>query len=203
MNTSLSFILPVCNAENTLAASVRHILEVLPELTPQFEVLIVDDGSTDSTPDIARELALCYPQVRTVRCPRPQGNAAAMRLGLEHAAGEVVLIDEGHRDGGSQTTRIRTSALQCLWRMRRDDQVISAKAVACEQTRSARIVHRVEASGDTVREYSGSSHSRAQSGLQMYRRDALRNFSHDGDSNRRSVPAPKFVKHSSAAPAAL
>jgi hypothetical protein len=59
-------------------------------------VVIVDDGSTDATSEVARELALNYPQVRVVYRGNPEGREAAIRTGLEQSQGEVVLVrDEG------------------------------------------------------------------------------------------------------------
>ncbi len=53
---TLSLIIPVRNAEQSLAQDVARILDVLPELTKNFEVLIVDQDSTDHTREIAEDL---------------------------------------------------------------------------------------------------------------------------------------------------
>ena len=49
MNDSLSIIVPVRNAEAALAVQIGKLLEVLPDLTSRFEIVVVDDGSTDQT----------------------------------------------------------------------------------------------------------------------------------------------------------
>ena len=51
---SLSLILPVRNAQYSLSRQINWLLEHAPELTSQFEILIVDDRSTDFTSDISR-----------------------------------------------------------------------------------------------------------------------------------------------------
>jgi glycosyltransferase involved in cell wall biosynthesis len=94
LNTSLSIVLPVHNAAERLADNVATILDVLPELTPQFELLIVDDGSTDETADIARDLATCYPQVHVVRHPIRLGLEEAIESGLSHTEGKVVFVGD-------------------------------------------------------------------------------------------------------------
>ena len=63
---SLSVLLPVKNAQATLAATVQEILDVAADLSEQFELLIIDDGSSDATSEIATELTQNYPQVRAV-----------------------------------------------------------------------------------------------------------------------------------------
>ena len=82
MEYSLSALLPVHNAQATLAATVHEFLEILPEVTPRFEVVIADDGSTDATIEVADELATCYPQVSAVRHARRLGRVAAIRTEL-------------------------------------------------------------------------------------------------------------------------
>ena len=58
LKPSLSLILPVYNAEGRLRLWINQWLEILAELTPSFEVFIVDDGSIDDTLSVARELSL-------------------------------------------------------------------------------------------------------------------------------------------------
>ena len=55
-NARLPSCSPVENAQATLAKNVRRLLEVLPELTGQFEILIVDDGSSDATFEVAERV---------------------------------------------------------------------------------------------------------------------------------------------------
>lgn len=89
---SVTVLLPVCNVESTLAASVREVLEVVSELTESFELVIVDDGSEDSTSEVAQELIHDYPQVRTIRHGRQLGRDAAIRTGLEQSNGRIVFL---------------------------------------------------------------------------------------------------------------
>ena len=70
---------------------------MLPDLTRQFELIIIDDGSTDATIEVADELANQYPQIRVARHALPQGRLAALRTGLQKSTGEVILLhDEGN-----------------------------------------------------------------------------------------------------------
>ncbi len=92
MQPSLSYILPVHNAQDTLGRQVARLLDVLPDLAARFELVVVDDGSTDHTAEVAAELAHHYPQVRLASHARPRGSEAAVRTGVSCAAGEIVLV---------------------------------------------------------------------------------------------------------------
>lgn len=97
MDPSLSVVLPVHNAEATLATHVAHLLEVLPDLARKFEVLIVDDGSTDQTAESAAELARQYPQLKVVRHGARQGMSEVVRTSLTKASGELVFVQNPSR----------------------------------------------------------------------------------------------------------
>ena len=90
-------LLPVHNAEDRLAIGVARLLDVLPDLTGRFDLLIIDDGSTDDTPEVAHDLARRFPQVGVVRHPVRLGLGEAIQTGLDHTAGEVVLVGDEHR----------------------------------------------------------------------------------------------------------
>jgi glycosyltransferase involved in cell wall biosynthesis len=94
LERSLTVLLPVRNAQATLSANVSHILEVVSDISPQFEVLIVDDGSSDATGEVAADLARCYPQVRALHHRRPLGREAAVRTGVKASRGELIVLEE-------------------------------------------------------------------------------------------------------------
>ena len=95
MERSLTVLLPVENAQATLGNNVRRLLEILPELTDSFEILIVDDGSIDATYEVADELSTQYPQIRVTRNAAPSGRTRAIQVGVRKSRGEfLLLIDE-------------------------------------------------------------------------------------------------------------
>jgi dolichol-phosphate mannosyltransferase len=92
LERSLTVLLPVQDAQSTLADTVVEVLEVASDWTDRLELLIIDDGSTDATSEVAHELVRHYPQVRAVRHSSPLGRDAAVRTGLAQSQGEVVVV---------------------------------------------------------------------------------------------------------------
>jgi dolichol-phosphate mannosyltransferase len=105
MKPSLSVILPVHNAEEALVPVVGKLLEFLPELAARFEIVVVDDGSTDHTAEIADELRRLYPQVRLARHGWQWGLSAARRTGRLHCRGELILALESQDEVSPQELR--------------------------------------------------------------------------------------------------
>ena len=94
MSDSLSIIVPVRNAEGTLKRQIERLLDMLPDLTPRFDIVIVDDASSDHTVELARDLACEYPQVRLIRHDEPCGRERAIHTGRTWAQGKIVLAPE-------------------------------------------------------------------------------------------------------------
>ena len=87
------------NEEQTLRDTSRELLAVLALAPARFEIIYVDDGSTDSTPIILRELTQQDERVRMVRLSRNFGHQMAITAGLEHTCGNaVVVIDADLQD---------------------------------------------------------------------------------------------------------
>ena len=87
----LSVVIPVYNEESSLAEVVRKVL-LLPHL---LEIIIVDDGSTDRTFQIARSLSESNPRVRVTQQTKNSGKTAALRAGFALTRGEIVIVQDG------------------------------------------------------------------------------------------------------------
>src|SRR5688572_18498676 len=86
----LSVVVPAYNEGATLAAVVEKLL-LLPRL---LEVVVVDDCSTDSTPEVARRLAEGDTRVRVARHERNGGKTEALRTGFALTRGEIVIVQD-------------------------------------------------------------------------------------------------------------
>ena len=91
----ISIILPAYNEEESLPITVERALDALPKIAPEFELIIVDDGSTDAT----RELAVAlirerHPRVRLAVHPANRGYGAALRTGFALARYDLVFYTD-------------------------------------------------------------------------------------------------------------
>ena len=92
--TRLSIIIPMYNEESTIAQVLDEIAEVALEGITR-EIIAVDDGSTDRSAQIVQQFAERSPlDVNLVISPENQGKGAAIRRGLEHITGDIVLIQD-------------------------------------------------------------------------------------------------------------
>ena len=91
----LSVVVPCFNEEQIIEAMHKQLVAVLDQLPAGFEVLYVDDGSTDSTVKMLRELQEHDERVRVIRFSRNFGHQMAITAGLECASGDAVVVIDG------------------------------------------------------------------------------------------------------------
>ncbi|MDX6642055.1 MAG: polyisoprenyl-phosphate glycosyltransferase, partial [Solirubrobacteraceae bacterium] len=93
----LSVVAPMLDEEELAEEFYTRVCSALGELP--FELIVVDDGSTDGTPAILERLASNDPRVRVVTLSRSFGHQTALTAGLDHARGEaVVMMDADLQD---------------------------------------------------------------------------------------------------------
>jgi glycosyltransferase involved in cell wall biosynthesis len=95
MTPDLSVVVPLFNEQESVTALHAALVQALEPLGITFEIVLVDDGSTDDTARIAIGLAEKDPRVCVVRFRRNYGQTPAMAAGIEQARGEIIVTMDG------------------------------------------------------------------------------------------------------------
>jgi polyisoprenyl-phosphate glycosyltransferase len=90
-----SFVVPICNEEETLPELERRLAAVLDGLDGEAEVIVVDDGSTDRSPLLLRELHERDPRFKVISFTRNFGHQMAVTAGLDRASGDATIVLDG------------------------------------------------------------------------------------------------------------
>lgn len=91
----LSIFFPAYNDSGTIASLVISARRAASQVTSDFEIIVVNDGSADATPDIADELALTYPEVRVIHHVKNRGYGGALRTGFANARKDLIFYTDG------------------------------------------------------------------------------------------------------------
>jgi len=91
----LSVFFPAYNDSGTIASMVIRAVQAAAKLTADYEIIVVDDGSSDATAQIADELAEKYPHVRVVHHPTNRGYGGALQTGFRSATKELIFYTDG------------------------------------------------------------------------------------------------------------
>jgi glycosyltransferase involved in cell wall biosynthesis len=176
MATLLSLVIPVYNEAESLEPLVAEIDEALSAYPTPFEVVFVDDGSTDASFSVMRGLAESRDDVRVVKLRRNFGKAAALAHGFLAARGDVIVTMDGDRqdDPGEIPRLVAPLAegydLVSGWKQRRQDPL--------NKTLPSRFFNW------TVRRTSGIPLHDFNCGLKAYRREVVETISVYGELHR-------------------
>jgi glycosyltransferase involved in cell wall biosynthesis len=111
-------VVPLHNEEDTVPELHRRIALALERV--DYELVLVDDASTDATPGLIDALADADPRVRVIHLSRNFGHQAALTAGLEHACGDAVAMLDGDLQDPPEVI------LEMLDRWRRGSEVVYA-----------------------------------------------------------------------------
>ena len=92
---SISAFFPAYNDGGTIASMVLSAMLVLEDLTDDYEITVVDDGSSDQTPQILDRLAADYEHVRVIHHPKNRGYGGALRTGFASATKDYIFYTDG------------------------------------------------------------------------------------------------------------
>ncbi len=126
MAALLSVVIPAYNEEPNVEACYRELVEVLAGLGRPFEVIVIDDGSTDGTFAVLRRLAAAEGRLRVLRFARNAGQTAALAAGFRAARGDTVVtldadLQNDPRDIPKLLAALPGHDAVCGWRVDRQD----------------------------------------------------------------------------------
>jgi glycosyltransferase involved in cell wall biosynthesis len=108
---SISIFFPAYNDGGTIASMVVSALLTVRELTDDYEIIIVNDGSADYTPQVLDELADVYDAVRVVHHPQNRGYGGALRTGFRSATKELIFYTDGDAQYDARELKVLYPAL--------------------------------------------------------------------------------------------
>lgn len=89
---TLSLVIPIFNEEETIPELDRRLRSFLEVLTETWEVVFINDGSKDRSPEMLKELAAREPRYRVINFARNFGHQIAITAGMDYAEGEAVVV---------------------------------------------------------------------------------------------------------------
>jgi glycosyltransferase involved in cell wall biosynthesis len=129
----LSIVIPVRNEAPSLAALHEELVSTLTASGRSYEILIVDDGSTDDSFQILARLQAVDPHLRVIRFRRNFGQTAAFAAGFDHARGRVIITSDGDLQNDPADIPALVDVLErghdivCGWRKERKDAFLSRR----------------------------------------------------------------------------
>jgi len=130
---NLSVVVPLFNEEENVILLYDELTKVLQELTPAYEIIFVDDGSTDNSLQHLRNIQASDPHVTVVSLRRNFGQTAAMTAGFDHASGEIVITMDGDLQNDPQDIPLLVNKIKegydvvIGWRHDRKDPFLSRR----------------------------------------------------------------------------
>jgi glycosyltransferase involved in cell wall biosynthesis len=122
----LSVVIPVFNEEGNLPILIPRLVQVLNPLGLTYEMIFVDDGSSDASRRILKEMALKYPCLRMVGFKKNRGLSTALIAGMKEARGEkIVTLDSDLQNDPEDIPKLLGYLdrydMATGWRQKRDD----------------------------------------------------------------------------------
>jgi glycosyltransferase involved in cell wall biosynthesis len=175
----LSIIVPLYNEEESVDALYEEIRAAADELGVEWELLLVDDGSTDGTPAKLREVCDRDGRVVALRFRRNYGQTPALQAGFDRARGRVVVTLDGDLQNDPRDFGLLLAALDegegydvvCGWRRDRKDRMLSRKVPSrvANWLIGALTGTRIHDNGCTLKAYRAEVVKRARLYAEMHR----------------------------------
>jgi glycosyltransferase involved in cell wall biosynthesis len=129
----LSVVIPIYNEAPSLAELYRELTDTLTTWGRPYEIIAVDDGSTDGSFETLARLQAADARLRVIRLRRNFGQTAAFAAGFDHARGRVIVTSDGDRQNDPRDIPQMIELLErghdivCGWRKDRKDPLLSRR----------------------------------------------------------------------------
>lgn len=133
----LSVVIPAYNEERRLPPTLIDVIDFFDRKSISYEVVVIDDGSTDGTAEVVRKFERVRNQVRLIQLPRNYGKGHAVRLGVLNCRGSCILFADA--DGATpiqEFDRLKAAISEGA------DVAIGSRALASTETKVATSLHR-------------------------------------------------------------
>ena len=125
----LSVVVPVYNEEENLVPFTKELLGVLESVKRSYEILFIDDGSTDASPQRMDELEKKFQGIRIIRFKKNCGQTSAFDAGFKAALGDIIItldadLQNDPQDIPAMLPFIGEYDLVCGWRHKRNDTFV-------------------------------------------------------------------------------
>jgi glycosyltransferase involved in cell wall biosynthesis len=133
MQPDLSVVIPVRNEAENVRQLCRELFEVLDRGDRTFEIIVVDDGSTDDTFQLLREIQAGEPRLRVIRFRRNFGQTAGFAAGFAHARGALIVTMDGDLQNDPADIPALVELIDsgndivCGWRKHRKDPFLNRR----------------------------------------------------------------------------
>ena len=94
----LSVIIPTFNEENNASRMLKNLTEKLDKANLKYEIILVNDGSTDNTFSVLKQLKDSYSNIKIISYDENKGKGYAVRSGVLESKGKIVMYIDGDLD---------------------------------------------------------------------------------------------------------
>ena len=133
MTPEISLVIPIYNEAPNIEALYLEITAALDPWGRTYEVLLVDDGSSDGSADLLARLPARDPRFRVIRFRRNFGQTPAFSAGFAHARGRIIITSDGDLQNDPKDIPMLVARLEdgfdivCGWRKDRKDTLITRR----------------------------------------------------------------------------
>ena len=133
LNNLISIVVPVYNESDSIRLLINEIINVMRSHQLLFELIIVNDGSVDSTSNVLENLSIEIKQLTVINLRKNYGQTAALAAGFDHSNGDIIVTLDGDlQNDPNDIPKLITNIndgydLICGWRFQRKDKLLNRR----------------------------------------------------------------------------